>query len=995
VLPSEQLQVATGPRTRFGILGPVEVFRRRHRIPIPSPKQRVALVTLLLHANRSVSVERLIEHMWHHDQPNDARAALHTHIARLRQTLDDGGGSEPLIHTQEYGYLIEVKSDDLDVALFRDLVSRAEQSVDVATEASLLQDALALWRGPALADVPSESLQRDHADRLAEERLRALERWLELGLLAGRHEQVVVELQGLTAAHPLRERLWAQLMLALYRCGRQAEALQAYHAVASLLCEELGIDPGDELRHLHQSILAGEADLMLVPSKPAVPAITTPAAERPEPADVRPCQLPSDTAAFTGRAGELEALDHLLEVVHDKPSAPVRIGVVTGTAGVGKTALAVHWGHLTRRHFPDGQLYVNLRGFGPDKPMEPAAALESLLHGLNIVPQRIPADLDARSALLRSVLADHRVLMVLDNARDVAQVRPLLPGSDCVVLATSREELRGLSVHDDATHVTLGVFSQQESASLLASLLGSDRTAAEPEATAELGQLCAHLPLALRIAVANLTLDRYQSVADYVAELRQGNQLAALSIDGDEQSAVRGTLDLSYAALPPHAQACFRLLGLVPGGDFTVEATAALRGSTVEEARRQLNRLATAHLIHRYAPGRFRFHDLLRLYAMERLHAEESAHDREEAGQRLYDWYLANTRAAVESSHPHWARLPSARPAGVPMAAFADMESSAAWLAAEHRNLVAAVHHAGASGPRASTWLLTDALRSHFWSSGLSDDWLSCAQTAVAAAREEGDPLGTAAALLALAHAHAYRDRPEANSLYAQALAAADESGWSEGQSSIRNNLAGAYALRGQLEEAARYYIEGIELDEQDGRTAWLGVKHVNLGTLYSQMGRLKSALHHLTQALSLHPDRDGIIATNLGETCRLLGRFDAALEHLCRGLSLLQAVRSRTIEPHCLASLADTHTDLGQYDQARAYARRALESARNVDERLPEALALNALGRVDERVGRNAEAMEHHRRAKEVAGDDHPSARIAALIGLANAARGLRWPGL
>jgi DNA-binding SARP family transcriptional activator len=502
--------------TQFGILGPLEVVRAAGRIPIPAAKQRIALATLLLHANQPVSSEQLIEYIWPHDTPNDARAALHIHIARLRRVLDGGRAGEQLIHTREHGYLIQVGAAELDVTQFHELVRRAERAArtaDATAEAARLHDALAVWRGPALADVPSESLQHDHAGRLEEERLRALERWLELGLLNGRHEQIVAELTAATAAHPLRERLWAQLMLALYRCGRQAEALQAYHSVANLLREDLGIDPGDELRQLRQSILV--ADPMLMPPATAV----IPVIKQAEPAGVCPRQLPSDIAAFTGRSNQLRALDRLLEPAGD---GPVKIAAITGTAGVGKTTLAVHWGHHVHQQFPDGQLYVNLRGFGPDNPMEPAAALEMLLQGLDIPSQRIPAGLDARSALLRSELAGRRVLMLLDNARDAAQVRPLLPGSDCVVLITSRDQLRGLSVHGDTSHVTLGVFSPEESAALLASILGTDRAQAEPEATAELGQLCAHLPLALRIAVANLTLDHYQSVSGYVAELREG-----------------------------------------------------------------------------------------------------------------------------------------------------------------------------------------------------------------------------------------------------------------------------------------------------------------------------------------------------------------------------------------------------------------------------------------------------------------------------------------
>ncbi|MFD0661922.1 tetratricopeptide repeat protein [Thermocatellispora tengchongensis] len=560
-----------------------------------------------------------------------------------------------------------------------------------------------------------------------------------------------------------------------------------------------------------------------------------------------------------------------------------------------------------------------------------------------------------------------------------------------MVLVTSRDQLRGLSMHGDTSHLTLGVFSPQETAELLASTLGSHRTRAEPGAAAELGRLCAHLPLALRIAIANLTLGRFDSLAAYVAELREGNRLAELRIEGDEQSAVQGTLDLSYAALRPHDRAMFRLLGLVPGADFTAEAAAALSGSAVEHAGRQLARLATAHLIHEYAPGRYRFHDLLRLYAAERAEAEESPESRQTARRRLYDWYLRSIRAAVERSHPHWARLPLPTDrTGVTAAGFDDLTSATAWLAAEHRNLVAAVQQAALSGPRQATWLLTDAMRSYFWASGRTGDWLSCARTAVTVAREEGDVPGTAAATLALADAYAFQGQCDELSLYAEALSAADKSGWKEGQSSIRNNLAGYHMRHGQLAEAVRCLRDGIKLDEQDGRSAWLGVKHVNLGMAYAQLGHLHAAFHHLTQALPLHADRDGIIATNLGEVCHLLGRFDDALRHLDRALRLLEEAGNRTVEPHCLTALTDVHCALGRYERALDFGRRALACSQEMENRLAEAMARNALGRVHDRTGHHAEAMDHHLRAVELAADDHFYVKAVALTGLANAAAGL-----
>ncbi|MEV0385509.1 BTAD domain-containing putative transcriptional regulator [Nonomuraea sp. NPDC050643] len=969
--------------TRFGILGPLEVVRSARRIPVPAPKQQIALATLLLHANRYVSNDQLIGYMWHGSAPNDVRATLHTHIARLRHVLGDGRDGEQLIHTRQHGYLIQVGTAELDLTRFRDLVHRAERAARAAdtAEAPLLLEALTLWRGPALADIPSEALQHDHLSRLGEERFQALERWLELALQSGQHERVVAELTTVTAEHPLRERLWAQLMLALYRCGRQAEALRAYRTVASLLREELGIDPGDELRQLHQSILRADPALHLTPPQPA--------AQQPEPVGLRPRQLPTDMAAFIGRAGQLQALDRLLKPA-DNPLAtqPVRVAAITGTAGVGKTALVVHWAHHAHQHFPDGQLYVDLRGFGPGQPMDPAAALETLLLGLNIPVERIPTDLHARSALLRSALAERRVLLVLDNARDTAQVRPLLPGSDCVVLITSRDQLRSLSVHGDISYVPLGVLSAQESTALLTSIVGTDRARAEPEATTELTRLCAHLPLALRIAAANLTLDHYQSIADYVAELRAGNPLTTLRIDSDGESAIRATLDLSYATLPGTAQAVFQLLGLVPGPDFTPEATAALGGCTLDEARRELDRLAGAHLIHRYAPGRYRFHDLLRLYAAERAREEENPEELVRARQRLYGWYLLSVRAAVSRIDPVWSMLPPPTdPPEVTAATFDDPAAAARWLATEHANLVAAIHQAVSSGPRPAVWLLFDAMRGHFWKTRRMSDWLSCAEAAVAVAGDEGDAMAMAAALRSSAAAHSHQDPYEAISLYLQALSYADEAEWWEGKTTVLSSLANTYWRLGRLDEAARCLEEGMRLDQQTGLTALRATKHINLAVVITQLGRLDSAFDHLITALRLKPDHSGATYVNLGEVCHLLGRFEEALRHLAEGGSRMEKSGNHAGEPYYLLVLTDLHCDLGRYDEALDFGGRALTSSRDIEDRHAEALALSTLGRVHQATGRREQAREHHHRAVELAGADNLFPRAIGLIGLAGTA--------
>ncbi|TKK91441.1 AfsR/SARP family transcriptional regulator [Herbidospora galbida] len=695
---------------RFGVLGPLEVVRDGVPIVVSAQKQRIALAALLLEANRHVSVDRLAEAMWEgRDVPGDARDSVQTHIRRLRRSLTDDAGRR-LIHTGEDGYVLLTDPGDVDVTAFHDLLARAERATDPVTESDLIGAALALWRGAALADVPSESLRRDHVPVLDEQRLRALERWFALQIRLGRHGRVIPDLRRATADHPLRERLWEQLMTALHRSGRQAEALQAYLAVDRLLREELGVDPGEPLRRLHREILTGTAEQ-----------------------SYQPRQLPADVVPFTGRKAQVAVLDGLRG--SDRPV------VVTGPGGVGKTALAVHWAHTVRDRFPDGQLYVDLRGFGPGDPLRPECALEMLLSGLGVPDDRMPAGSVERSALLRSVLAGRRVLLLLDNARDEAQVRPLLPGAGSLAVVTSRNQLRGLVARQGALRVPVDVLPPEETRRLLSGLLGR-----EPAELAELADLCGGLPLAARIAAANIG---DQPLEGYLADLREGNRLAMLSAGDDEASAVRTTFDLSYAALPEPERELFALLGLVPGAGFGDELAAALIGRPLAETRGRLDRLVSFHLIGRVARDRYSLHDLLRIYAAEHAPAAGAA--------RLHDWYLHGALAAALVLHPDLVRLPS--PA--PVRTFTDRAQAAAWLAAEHDNLVALLDQLARTGPGEPVWLIADALRGHFRTTRRPADWLLCLQAAFTAAGPGGDPAVHAALHLGLADLYSHQDHHE------------------------------------------------------------------------------------------------------------------------------------------------------------------------------------------------------------------------------------------
>lgn len=988
--------------TRFGVLGNLEVVRDGVPVAVPALKQRIALATLLLQANQHVSFDQLAERMWDgREAPDDARGAVQTHIGRLRRTLLDPGDDQQLIHTLDEGYILKLAAKDLDVAVFLDLVSqakRAGQTGDEAYEADLLQRALALWRGPALVDVPSESLYRDHVLVLNEQRVQVLERFFELRLRAGRHEEIVVSLKAATSAHPLRERLWAQLMLALYRSGLQAEALQVYHTVSNVLRQELGVDPSDELRKLHHDILTGDHTLLMPPASSGLAVVAGQAsvvAAQPRrttattfaPSAALPRQLPADIAHFTGRLAQMATLEKLLLMARGQTPRPI---VLDGTAGVGKTTLAVHWAHVARDQFPDGQLYLDLRGFGPGAPVEPAAALESLLRALGVVAE-LPAELDARSALLRTLMAQRCMLLLLDNARDEAQVRPLLPGGQSQVLITSRSQLRGMTAREGAFRVTLDVFSPDEAHSLLAALLDEGRLRAAPRAEMELGQLCSRLPLALSIAAANLDANPHLSLADYVNELREGNRLVALEAGNDQAAAVRATLDLSYTALPEPQRRMFRLLGLVSGADFTVQTTAALAGCSTGEAGRRLDLLSSFHLVRMHAPGRYTFHDLLRLYAAEHAYSDEFTDELAEARQRLYNWYLHSVLAAARLLHPHWVRLPPPPILStVQPAVFDTRERAVAWLEAEHDNLVSMIHDALHHGQHENGWRLTDALRGHFWMSRRLEDWLACSQAALTAAIAAGDRAAEAVIQLSLANVQTFQERPERSmEPYARALSLAEEIAWLDCQTFALAGLANAQLRLGYPQHAVEHLNEALarRTDHEPGMETYLN----NLAVAYNQLGELELALDHLRRALNLAKDSVAVYICNVGEVMYGLGRLDEAARHLNEGISLSRQSGDRGVELECLVLLGAVYSDLGHYPKALDLGAQALAMSQDLEDRLLEAGALNVMGTVHHELGRYRQALEYRQQALDASKQgNHRHPEVASLIGLAMAARSI-----
>jgi tetratricopeptide (TPR) repeat protein len=696
--------------------------------------------------------------------------------------------------------------------------------------------------------------------------------------------------------------------------------------------------------------------------------------------------------AFTGRRRPLKRLDELLSADDEERATSVPMAVISGTAGVGKTALAVHWAHRVRDRFGDGQLYVNLRGYAPAPPMRPIDALAGFLHALGVPAEQVPSEPEQAAALYRTLMADRRMLVVLDNAHDIKQIRPLLPGSPgCLVLVTSRDTLGGLIARDGAHHLTLDVLSQEEAQSLLVRVLGSQRAHAEPEATAELARRCALLPLALRIAAANLTLDPLRSIAEHVAALSTGNRLGSLEVADDEQSAVRAAFALSYTALTADARRLFRLLGLVPGPDVTAAAAAALAHVEAADAVRLLNRLASAHLLVRSTADRFTFHDLLRLYASERADDEEGGDARGAAVARLQDWYLYTADSAARLLYPGKVRLPL--PPAPVATAFDGHAQAMDWLDAERPNLLAAIGYAAAHGQQPVAWLLADVLRGYFWLRMDTVNWLAVATAGLGAASVAGSELGQAAAHLSLADVHRCQGRYDrAIEHYAIAAALGERAGWHEGQAGALGNLGTAYFWLGRLHDAAERYTEALALARRQERPAAQAVRLGNLGLVYWLLGRLDDAADHQSQALAIHRelgDRStaAIDLANLAESNHALGRLDRALEQLTEALAVHREVGDQGAEAETLSVLAAVHRDAGRHAHALDLARAAVALVRDTGDRPIEANALNTLATVHQRLDQQHHAIDQHRHALQLAQETGTRyAELVALVGLADA---------
>ncbi|OXM63272.1 AfsR/SARP family transcriptional regulator [Amycolatopsis vastitatis] len=882
-------------------------------LDVGTPRQQAILAALAVDAGRPVSIETLVDRVWGDDPPGEARNVVYSHLSRIRRLLgrvNELDGTTAGVIRKSAGYVLEIDPGVIDLHRFAQLVEAGSdiRAAD-ADRAAALAEALLAWQGPPLAGVHGDWAERVRTT-WHRRRLDAAVRWGELELRLGRPGAVVAAMPELAAEYPLAEPLEALLMRALHAAGRDAEAVDRYAAVRQRLAEALGTDPGPELRTLHGALLRGELPSAPGPAPPAAPA-----------------QLPPDTPGFAGRENAL----HRLDEIRAEPSAAARTVVLSGTAGVGKTALAVHWAHSVAAGFPGGQLYVNLRGFDPTgSPVPPGEAVRGFLEAFEVPGDRIPRALEAQVGLYRTLLANRHVLVVLDNARDPEQVRPLLPGAPgSVVLVTSRDQLTGL-VTAGAHPITVDLLDTAEARAVLGRRIGADRIAAEPAAADEIIGLCAHLPLALAVVAARAAIHPGFGLAALAGQLRDARGLDEFAA-ADPATDPRAVFSWSYLRLDQEDTArLFRLFGLHPGPDVGTRAAASLAGLPAGRTRALLTELAHAHLIAEHAPGRYTLHDLLRAYAAELVHEAESPAERVAAVHRMLGHYAHSAYHADGFIDPRLEVPPTLTPlpAGAEPERIVDARQALGWFEAEHRVLLRAVHADAEFDAR--VWELAWSMQRFLAMRGHWHDEGEVLTAALDAARRLGDQRKQAFAHLHLGgtharfgrHAEAAGDLQAALTLYS---AGADV----VGQAHAHRQFAWLLDKQGAVADALRHSEQALELFRAAGHQAGQATALNAVGWFHTLLGEHTAAIEYCRQALDLQTllgDQMGATQSlhSIGYAHKQLGDHSRAIACYEKALELVHRTGNLVTEARVLIELANLHQELGDVETAQSGWQRA-----------------------------------------------------------------------
>jgi DNA-binding SARP family transcriptional activator len=870
----------------FRVLGAVEAVSGGTALDLGHARQRSVLAVLLVAANQPVPADQLLDRVWGEQQPQRGRDALYGYLSRLRGLLPD----DVAIVKRPAGYVLTVDENSVDLHRFRRLAAQARAAGQNAL--ALFDEALSLWRGDAFTGTDSEWLADVRTALNAERRAVQLDR-IDAALNAGRHTEVLDELTNLADDDPLDERVAAQLLLALYRAGRPAEALQRYEQLRTRLAY-FGTDPGPALRGLHQRILTADPEL------------------DPPGSTVVPRQLPAAPVWFTGRSPELDRVTNTAGA-----NNTVVVSAIAGAGGIGKTWLALEWAHRHVAEFPDGQLFVDLQGFSPTaEPVPPTVALRGFLGALGVEPGKIPADLAAQSALFRSVIAGKRLLIVLDNAADADQVVPLLPGtSTSVVLITSRRQLTRLVTRYGAGHLRLGVLTADEARRLLVSWLGQERLNADPDAVAELLACCGGFPLALGIVAGRAHTDPDVSLTELAADLRSG--ITALD-DEDPSTSLPAVLSWSLRALAPAERTLFGLLGIAPGPDISHAAATALAGLSSGETSAILHALEQLSLVERDSAGRYRMHDLVRQYARE--HVDEDPR----ALRRVIDFYLHTAISGHDVLDPHATPIEHDDPVpGAQPLSLAGDRTTMAWFDAEDPCLLAAQQEAFARGWYRTAWQLAGALSTYQYLQAHLEDTRSIWQIALAATEHLDDPVATVVARRNLGNALIRLRRAE------EAIEHLD----------VALDLARRCGDRHQ---------EGVTLSSLTSGHAALGQHHEALECAQGSLAVYREMAN---------PGREAMALNAVGWCAAQVGDYDSAREHCEAALELFRKHHNDLGEAATLDSLGYVADHSDQHRQAVDHYREALEIRRKLGHTYQVADTLDRLGHAYTALGESAQA--------------------------------------